>query len=1619
MASAELTPGLQAAGQDGANHPLAGMIPIAPAERCCSEEIEALLKDYSSVIEDVIVPKNVMYWALYWNSWPYNPKMPAKNQLGEVQRYQQLLEVIRNIVDRMLGFHLCFAGVILWSIMNIVFQVILSLVESKEPIIASEAKMGISITSFLLLSGILFMLAVWKVSAALNGALKNCLIILLIVSHLVTITRMVVPDTIGTMFLRILCLRALSEIPLVTQQSLSTGWLRKIISDCGKVGCVIFQLKMGNNDTATSSLVLPLTFGIVLYFFSLAAGFLSERADIILKKKFAVGVERLAERSLQLLLAMGRFGGKVPDKIFQVSVPQTQAAVIPRSKSLSKTHPLILKHVQKSNKPTNDSPEQSSNPDKEASDQIPESSRPLKKIASNGKILNLQMTEGISRHPSNQNIQKEREPSLSKLPELAKPKSSRPLQRKALPPLSTNQVTPKATKHVKKLTSLDVDVSPKFGPIPEESSQTYNSPINRSPIAPPPSTPSEAHPDTCLNYCEHSRPSPSLLGNSLGEYFVGIHTRCHVWLGEQPLHQFHPDDTDSIILNALTEKFTSVMQKANDANLHFSILHLLRSLGVDEHFSPQKSLGGLNAHVFNWAQEEMNFLLQRVYSDFTLVFSNLYERNTAPIQAQSGEVGAPKFGFDSSKELQQHADDDKQKQPSSLFDVNPALIKFLSMSINEPHFDNAELNFGRLELLSGSKFLIHGTYSSADARWNLFVKICRPPKLPGKSPDSGMESPGNISPIKLIAPKSLFNLPNDLSPDLNKLGRKDSKKGNTKISNIKDSVITLGAKSQDESKNPHDVTPKKSSLKHSNSSLGGPAPNVLGQGPFSKAVGALEDNKSEHFTNKAPYANRARTESVDEVYFSEFRANPNTTCNLPQHVQSFGFLGAHHDMELHTQPNSKKRVHFSESPGNFSAPKTKSHPSTPREISSPKFANEARRGDPQTGFKRTTFTFESGDNNQKPESHVVEPKPEKSPLSPQTPGTVNPVSPPTASLKNYQNNYEDIVAMVVHDMRSPLGCIIGNLELIDLELRESIQKIQNSTGPENRTPSAMGGSYAGRSHNSINITTAGLPNHPLSSLYSLLSPLIKSSKSATTLLETLVNDMLDAARISKGIFKVSNEDVDVRKVVQECLDTVGIAAKAKRLNLSYQIDGTPRIISDSQRIKQVLLNFLSNSIKFTPNNGSVRIRVEDWGGKTLRWTVEDNGEGIKPDHMKKMFEKFHSDRASRSNSKGIGLGLYICKNIIEALGPKGSISVSSEPRISTKISFDLYKDMAGKMPIEDSATSKNKKDLTPKTELLLSQRKVQEKVSSVIELEDEPKRSKLLEVKSPKLSLKNREHMTGAQTPGGATFASQKHDRTPANSNDKPSMNPALSHSQKNDIFRLTDAGVAVSKRIIEVRLRTGRNHKFSLVDGQSQYGDAQSQVERSVKSFHQYKPRSEHNGSKSRQELMNSDNPQRSAPKVVLPRAGLSDDEESHNQDENKTVHKCESIMQASINLCPTPNDSNNISRQEFNSVARKGNSNSQVDSSKIFNVLIVEDEPTLMELYGHFCARFCELKKFPVEFLQATSLEDGLRVISQVQLDVIITDFSLPDGNGLQLAREIDNYAESSRPLLILARD
>lgn len=224
-------------------------------------------------------------------------------------------------------------------------------------------------------------------------------------------------------------------------------------------------------------------------------------------------------------------------------------------------------------------------------------------------------------------------------------------------------------------------------------------------------------------------------------------------------------------------------------------------------------------------------------------------------------------------------------------------------------------------------------------------------------------------------------------------------------------------------------------------------------------------------------------------------------------------------------------------------------------------------------------------------------------------------------------------------------CIQGNLELLDFEINK-------------------------------------LPN------YALMQPLVKSSITSAALLETLVSDILDAARIAKGIFKVEIEKVNLQQTIQECLDIIGLAASARQNTLKLLIEpGSNNIIySDKHRIKQVMLNFLSNSVKFT-QGGEISVQVEEQI-HTKRITIRDTGSGISKEVLPTLFEKFTSDRRSK-NSKGIGLGLFICKSIILTLGPKQEIHVFSEPGKGTSFSFQFYKDcrkdiVSGKSPARRS-----------------------------------------------------------------------------------------------------------------------------------------------------------------------------------------------------------------------------------------------------------------------------------------------------------------------------------------------
>lgn len=157
---------------------------------------------------------------------------------------------------------------------------------------------------------------------------------------------------------------------------------------------------------------------------------------------------------------------------------------------------------------------------------------------------------------------------------------------------------------------------------------------------------------------------------------------------------------------------------------------------------------------------------------------------------------------------------------------------------------------------------------------------------------------------------------------------------------------------------------------------------------------------------------------------------------------------------------------------------------------------------------------------------------------------------------------------------------------------------------------------------------------------------------------SLINDILDLSRIEAGQLLVASQPVDMRALVGKVAASITPMAEDKGLQLKVHISpkvGT--ILSDSRRVEQVLLNLLSNAVKFTDKGAvNLRCRVD---GKWLTVTVSDSGIGIAPQDSEKLFRAFQQIETGLSRRyEGSGLGLSICKKLVELLG--GRIQASSE-----------------------------------------------------------------------------------------------------------------------------------------------------------------------------------------------------------------------------------------------------------------------------------------------------------------------------------------------------------------------
>ncbi|MBI4422858.1 MAG: response regulator [Elusimicrobia bacterium] len=186
--------------------------------------------------------------------------------------------------------------------------------------------------------------------------------------------------------------------------------------------------------------------------------------------------------------------------------------------------------------------------------------------------------------------------------------------------------------------------------------------------------------------------------------------------------------------------------------------------------------------------------------------------------------------------------------------------------------------------------------------------------------------------------------------------------------------------------------------------------------------------------------------------------------------------------------------------------------------------------------------------------------------------------------------------------------------------------------------------------------------------------LVNLIKDSTRHLGVFIQNILDAAKIKAGMLQYVMLDVKPQELVPRLVELFTISAKSKGIVLDYQIPSSlPPVSADPDKLEQILNNLIGNAMKFTPSGGRIRVGVAE-DGEFVVFSVDDTGIGIAPEHVSKLFQKFHQVDLERQRDLkivGTGLGLSICKTIVE--GHKGRIWAESAPGKGTIFRFTIPK----------------------------------------------------------------------------------------------------------------------------------------------------------------------------------------------------------------------------------------------------------------------------------------------------------------------------------------------------------
>jgi signal transduction histidine kinase/ActR/RegA family two-component response regulator len=221
----------------------------------------------------------------------------------------------------------------------------------------------------------------------------------------------------------------------------------------------------------------------------------------------------------------------------------------------------------------------------------------------------------------------------------------------------------------------------------------------------------------------------------------------------------------------------------------------------------------------------------------------------------------------------------------------------------------------------------------------------------------------------------------------------------------------------------------------------------------------------------------------------------------------------------------------------------------------------------------------------------------------------------------------EFLSRMSHELRTPMNAILGFGQLLEFDTDEPLSKTQ-----KNR-------------------------------VYEI-------QKAGKHLLE-LINEILDLSRIESGFLTLSIEDILLSNLIDDVLSLISPLGAKQNINIINLIPQEPDLLvqGDFTRLKQVLLNLMSNAVKYNKPGGSITLNCQKNDAGKICISISDTGEGISQDNLKQLFQPFNRMDAENSSVEGTGIGLTITKRLVELMN--GNISVKSNPGMGSCFSIEI------------------------------------------------------------------------------------------------------------------------------------------------------------------------------------------------------------------------------------------------------------------------------------------------------------------------------------------------------------